>query len=170
MKKMNVFFLAVGLVIIGASSVLAATYTLTATDKIYSPVWSNFSLQYNDLDNDQKFSYDELIPGTFSGVTYNSTTYTLIHQVPVYNNWDSPYTDGGGLYGEGKEYWAFATYDFSDAVYPPPSAWTYAQTPVPVPPAAWLFGSGLIGLAGLRRRVKGSQKNNGRGTFFPSAR
>jgi hypothetical protein len=27
-----------------------------------------------------------------------------------------------------------------------------SQTPVPVPAAIWLFGSGLIGLAGIARR------------------
>ncbi len=32
----------------------------------------------------------------------------------------------------------------------------YAVTPVPVPAAAWLFGSGLLGLAGVARRRKQS--------------
>lgn len=31
--------------------------------------------------------------------------------------------------------------------------WTYSHTVVPVPPAAWLFGSGMLGLLGLRRRT-----------------
>ena len=31
---------------------------------------------------------------------------------------------------------------------------TYSTTPVPVPGAAWLLGSGLMGLIGLGRRKK----------------
>ena len=31
--------------------------------------------------------------------------------------------------------------------------WTYSHTVVPVPAAAWLFGSGVVGLMGLRRRA-----------------
>ena len=31
---------------------------------------------------------------------------------------------------------------------------TYEYTPVPIPAAVWLLGSGVIGLAGLRRRIK----------------
>ena len=31
--------------------------------------------------------------------------------------------------------------------------WVYSHTVVPVPAAAWLFGSGMLGLLGLRRRI-----------------
>jgi hypothetical protein len=30
--------------------------------------------------------------------------------------------------------------------------YTYNATPTPIPAAAWLLGSGLLGLAGIRRR------------------
>jgi hypothetical protein len=33
-------------------------------------------------------------------------------------------------------------------------AYTYDATPTPIPAAAWLFGSGLMGLSGLRRKEK----------------
>ena len=28
------------------------------------------------------------------------------------------------------------------------------QTVVPIPPAAWLLGSGLIGIVGIRKKIK----------------
>ncbi|BAV33875.1 hypothetical protein SCL_1570 [Sulfuricaulis limicola] len=34
---------------------------------------------------------------------------------------------------------------------------TVAPAPIPVPAAAWLFGSGLLGLAGIARRRKNNQ-------------
>lgn len=36
----------------------------------------------------------------------------------------------------------------------PYSDWLFTATPVPVPAAAWLFGSALVGLAGVRRSRK----------------
>jgi len=39
---------------------------------------------------------------------------------------------------------------------------SFVQTPVPVPAAAWLFGSGLFGLAGLARRRKKPSRENQR--------
>jgi hypothetical protein len=33
---------------------------------------------------------------------------------------------------------------------------TLSVVPTPIPPAAWLLGSGLLGLAGIRRRMKQS--------------
>ena len=160
MKKINITLMIVGLAVFAVVPVLAATYTLTATDKIYSADWSNFSLQYYDLDNDQKFSYDELIPGTFSGVRdiTRGIIYTRIIGVPLYSSMDSPFTDGGGdctygCYGS-KDSWDFAQDIFPGGTVSRPTAstWTYTQTPVPS--ALWLLGSGLIGLAGLRRRRK----------------
>ena len=32
------------------------------------------------------------------------------------------------------------------------SDWLFTVTPVPVPPAVWLFGSGLLGLVAVARR------------------
>ena len=41
-----------------------------------------------------------------------------------------------------------------DGFTPTPSNWVTGPSPVPVPAAVWLFGSGLIGLIGIARRKK----------------
>ena len=41
----------------------------------------------------------------------------------------------------------------ADGAFLPTDGWT-ATRPVPVPAAAWLFGSGLLGLVGMARRKK----------------
>lgn len=47
------------------------------------------------------------------------------------------YTRGGDVTNDSYSVWA-----------------TYSLAPVPVPPAIWLFGSGLLGLVGVARRKK----------------
>lgn len=37
-------------------------------------------------------------------------------------------------------------------LHPTPSNWVTGESPVPVPAAVWLFGSGLLGLAGISRK------------------
>ncbi len=43
---------------------------------------------------------------------------------------------------------------FPGGPVPNPSNWVTGPAPVPIPAAAWLFGSGLLGLAGIARRNK----------------
>ncbi len=49
-----------------------------------------------------------------------------------------------------------SAYDPSGTYYIDSITGTLVQdtTPTPIPAAAWLFGSGLLGLVGLRRRQK----------------
>lgn len=54
------------------------------------------------------------------------------------------------LYGPGQESANLANFSYS----PSDSTDNFAPTPVPAPAAAWLFGSGLIGLLGLGRKRK----------------
>jgi hypothetical protein len=48
----------------------------------------------------------------------------------------------------------FASSEASDSALRPYLSVTTAAAPVPIPAAVWLFGSGLVGLIGLRRRLK----------------
>lgn len=41
-----------------------------------------------------------------------------------------------------------------DGITPTPSNWVTGPSPVPLPAAVWLFGSGLLGLAAIARRKK----------------
>ena len=35
------------------------------------------------------------------------------------------------------------------------SAWVVGSSPVPIPPSLYMLGAGMLGLAGIRRRVAG---------------
>jgi hypothetical protein len=75
-------------------------------------------------------SYADAVDASFDPVTKR---YSI--------SWGNRIT--GGPFNGFQGYWHFeGTYE-GDTVIPPP---------VPVPAAAWLFGSGLLGLAGLARR------------------
>jgi hypothetical protein len=79
------------------TSAHAETYLFLADTT--SSEYSNFSLQYMDNDeNDRLTSVDEVIAGTFSGMTRFSntyeTTYKALHQIPFFDPIASPLTDG----------------------------------------------------------------------------
>jgi hypothetical protein len=141
----------------------ATIYELTAT-AAWTPVVQTFSLQYNDLNNNGRFSLDELISGTFSG-TYVSisggpwTYASTILGVPLYSVADGRLlTDGPPYTPEAWNDWTFVLPNGDGLGHPGPIVtgwsygdWTYGQTVVPLPPSALLFGSGFLGLAGWRR-------------------
>lgn len=129
MKKLFVFLMVVGLVMAGSGTALVlaqTTYDLYATVKPGTVLdVTDFHLRYLDLDGDQKFSPNELL--SFSGVTFNSVTYTEILGVP-YNNLDSPFTDGDN---STILYWYFnEPSTVPTTVYINPNVWTYSQLPV----------------------------------------
>ena len=64
------------------------------------------------------------------------------------------YALGSTLNPSSGEFFAAHVADFDSAAYGVDSAQFAGSTPVPVPAAFWLLGSGLIGLAGVARRRK----------------
>lgn len=123
-------------------------YDFWATSQ--NPDYSDFSLTYNDVDGDAKFSIDELVEGSFSGVQMYTYWLTVIGSVPV-NSPQSPLTDGD------KSRWGFlipspegggplvGSMDY-------PQEWTYRQSTVPIHASAFLLGTGLIPLAWAHRK------------------
>jgi hypothetical protein len=144
------------LAILTGPAVAATTYDFVATGK---PGFAagNFSLQYVDADGDARFSLNELVPGSFSGVWCQPGTQyawfdTVVSLVPSHAY--SPYTDGSG-----GTIWEFdvSPWNGSYEWQVNAASWTYTQSPVstvPIPPSAFLLGAGLLGLAGRRRLKK----------------
>ncbi len=130
MKRALVFLAVVGLVlaISGTVSVFAqTTYDLYAVANSVYPNASNFHVRYMDLDGDKKCSLNEIM--SFSGVTWNGTTYSQVLGVPC-NNPLSPRTDGpcsdDASYG-----WYFnRPSNDPTTAYIKPYVWTYSQMPV----------------------------------------
>ena len=58
---------------------------------------------------------------------------------------------GSGLYSSRQEKTSLANFSYSPTKSEIPNN---APTPVPAPAAAWLFGSGLLGLLGIGRKRK----------------
>lgn len=128
MKKLFVFLIVVGLVMTGTGKASAQAYTpynlYATTQNPWIGYASDFQLRYNDLDGDQKFSVNE--PFSFSGVTWSSTTYTEILEVP-YNNFDSPFTDGST--SNVLDWYFNKPSSVATTVYIDPNVWHYTQVP-----------------------------------------
>lgn len=112
--------------------VLSSAYTASVAE--FSPAGGNFNINVRPSPGSTT-SYDTM---TLSG----SDNFILGLTIDSGTNWiaDTGYTDLGG---------GFFNVQFADG--------TVLQVDVqvvPVPAAAWLFGSGLIGLAGIARRKK----------------
>ena len=120
---------------------------------------SAFEVQFNDANNDNIVSYADVV--WFSGVTYKTTpgvpstyvTKSQIVNIPNLSITDGGLTlqyIGGGIGGSpGSWYLGPPTYYYLDA-----GLWNYTATSVPIPGAVWLLGSGLIGIVGVRRKLK----------------
>ncbi len=122
-------FLALSALICQPSPLCAGTnYELKAKAKPNTNM-TDFALRYNDADGDHLFSLDELIPGTFTGVTLGFQRYTAIIGVPI-NGWFSPLTDGLSLGGRFEQDWSFVGGYFGSTVSEYGGYWTCSQTTV----------------------------------------
>jgi len=142
------------------SNASAALWTLEATPIAENSPWSGFTVVFNDEVNGETVtSWDigNVKVGSFSGVTYNSITYSDIYDLAKMNlgNFDLVDTEGNA----NTKY--LTLWEFKDAtetiIWENKTIWSYSVThsPVPVPATVWLLGSGLVGLVAFRRKQKG---------------
>lgn len=122
--------------------VVAATVYEIDASSVAPASFSDFSLTFEDFDNDMLFNQIELI--SFSGVNLNGFEYSHLAAAPFITN------VADGTFGTS---WVFSG-NFQGINLPPatPSAdnWTYTKSVVPVPlPASFLLV--LAGLAGFVR-------------------
>ena len=96
--------------------------------------------------------------GTYTQYYSNSSgaRNTIVGIGPLSISGNGPITGQSGWYAS---YLATATYDPAKKT---PTGWggnmtygqlTLTQTPIPIPGAIWIFGSALLGLLGIRRRL-----------------
>ena len=147
-----VFFL--GLLSTGAS---ATTWRVDATLTTTDPI-SDFWITFDDADNDGVVALADVTG--FSGFSYYTWQENGVMRLPALvitapggaglltlletelSGWEDPVYD---------DYWTF-TGDITASIRE--DHWSYVATATPIPGAVWLFGSGLVGLVGLRRKAQ----------------
>ena len=110
--------------IVGSTSVTIDTGTEISSAPTYSIAWHNNILFIAVQGVNQVYQFD--------------ASYSLIGQIPIITS--SPH----GITFIGDDLF----------VADRGEAQVYRYSPVPIPPAVWLFGSGLLGLIGISRRKK----------------
>lgn len=102
--------------------------------------WRQSFTHYYD-GNPNGFTLDDVIYVNLTGYEYSNSVGINIHISSRANHWGA----------------TIASFDFgfsSLGAYSAESGLTYNSSVVPVPAAAWLFGSGLLGLIGVARRKR----------------
>ncbi|MCG6938923.1 MAG: VPLPA-CTERM sorting domain-containing protein [Gammaproteobacteria bacterium] len=131
--------------------------TATSTDARFT----DFTLSFDDISGDGLLQIDEVVQ--FSGFTLTNPANQAVNGlydviigtpdvagvstssgIPLFasSNWNFKRFPGDTALCCSRDFWSYST---------EVQAVTAGQTIVPIPAAAWLFGSGLIGLAGLAR-------------------
>ena len=135
----------------------AAVWDFTATPDGISA--SGFSLQFDDDNNDFTVEFEDIVPGSFSGVTNYSfaKSYDSIMWMPGLTEANSGLTLIANDPTSHPDDWVFIQSStgggwVAGAGY---TSWDYeASTSVPIPGALWLLGSGLISVVGFRTKFK----------------
>jgi len=149
----------------------AGTWALSSTDTFFFSNWTANGGTVYDTAGTYRFNAGDNCgtPAT-AGCEYVVELldgYTLGHilfnwgstqNIDVINIWDSAGNsvdiDGDGIAGWGMIDGAFIGFNanFTTGTGTPGGSYAGAASVIPVPAAAWLFGSGLLGLVGVARR------------------
>jgi len=112
------------------------TYTFTSTGMTGAD--TNFIQLYQGNITGWNFLFSIIEGGTRTYILTNGSTSRIV-EGSAYYTLSSMDTIAGGWY---NEKWI------------PTNQWTQTSSTVPVPAGAWLLGSGLLGLAGIRRKFR----------------
>ncbi len=137
-----------------------ATSTSPTTLTSFDGAWlqaTSFSLEYVDKNGTGLLtSTDEIL--SFTGVKLwapavwaGGVTFSAVLYIPPYDL--AAFTDGPSFPGG----WGFSGTVIGETYTWPSAMWTYGEHPistVPIPPAVFLLGSGLIPLAWARRKKR----------------
>ena len=161
MRKKNLYIfvmLLTGLLLLN-SSAWAAVWQLDATSKVS---WiSDFTVIFNDIDNDNEIELSPIEPPAlmspeildFSGVSIKLFClgwfdFDILYEIP------NLIVDGLTLIGPDHQWHFRKSPNGGTGTLGISGTHTYAATHSPIPGAVWLFGSGIIGIVGIRRKFK----------------